>query len=388
MLLVAGGVVLAGAAIKAPCADAPHIEGSAPTRFPCYSDLSALYRSEQLGGGRIPYVDKCRPSPQPCDEYPVLTMVVMRVAGVAAGGGADAYARFFWANVAILLACALVAVWALERLGARTILFAAAPALALYASLNWDLVAVAGVTLATWSFVEERDAAAGALLGLGAAAKLYPALLLVPFCLERLRRSREREAARIFVVALGVWLVVNAPFALLAPSNWSEFFTFNASRQADYESLWRVLCHVGPCFSTRTVNVLSAAFAAAALWWIWRVVARRRPDVPRWMMSLPLLIVVLCTTKFWSPQFGLWLLPWFALSRVPLHTFALYQAAEVLEYVTRSSFFAGSSPGAGAVTFGVLAVVLIVRAVLLLRCLRAWMRDPAPVTAAIERTPA
>jgi uncharacterized membrane protein len=152
----------------------------------CYSDVTDLYEWEQLAGGRLPYLDACTPAIHPCDEYPVVSMYVMRVAAWLGGNGADDFAGFFWVNALILLGCALGTVWCLETLGARTILFAAAPTLLVYGAMNWDLVSVALAALATLLFLRGSRARTGVALGLGAAAKVYPALLLLPFGLEDL----------------------------------------------------------------------------------------------------------------------------------------------------------------------------------------------------------
>jgi hypothetical protein len=99
-------------------------------------------------------------------------------------------------------------------------------------------------------------------------------------------------------------------------------------------------------------------------------------------LFFPLLIAVLLLGKVWSPQYSLWLLPWFALTRVPFATFFAYQLAEILEVLTRYSYFNHLQTGRGA-TYAVLAVVIVVRAALLVRCLVAWLRDPTPVTSGV-----
>jgi uncharacterized membrane protein len=376
MLLVTAAVVLLGAAQKAPCANQRWVVHREGRPYPCYSDVSDLYLAEQLAGGRVPYLDPCRPAVRPCDEYPVLTMAVMWGAAAIAGGSPDAFAGFYWANIAILLACALLTTWSLERLGARTVLFAAAPMLLIYGSINWDLIPVAAVAVATMLFLRRRDLGAGVLFGIGAAAKIYPALLLIAFALERERSSR-RGAIRLVAAAAVTWLVVNVPFAIAAYPGWSEFFRSNGARFSDYESLWRILCEFGPCFGPGTVNVLSAVVTILGTWWVWRRTVRRHPALPRWAMSFPLLVVLLCASKVWSPQYGLWLLPFIALSGIPFFPFLQYQLAEVLLYMVRDLFFT-DPPGTGLVSYRMLSIVVVLRVLLLLRLLVLWMSRPLP----------
>ena len=49
------------------------------------SDLVHQLGTEQLRGGRLPYLDACAESPGQCDEYPVLTMWTMRVSAWVSG---------------------------------------------------------------------------------------------------------------------------------------------------------------------------------------------------------------------------------------------------------------------------------------------------------------
>src|SRR5689334_1174633 len=165
--------LLAGLVVKAPCASGEWA-GGIQYKHLCYSDLVPLFGTEHLDGGRLPYVNHCPPEAgQQCDEYPVLTMWFMRVAAWIGPG----YAAFFFVNVALLAAAALITAALLYRMaGARALYFALAPTLLIYGFMNWDLFAVALATAGTYFFFKRKDASAGAMLGLGAAAKLFPAL--------------------------------------------------------------------------------------------------------------------------------------------------------------------------------------------------------------------
>lgn len=380
MLALTAAMVLIGAFQKAPCASRIWVENDKETAFLCDSDIPHLWRWEQLGGGRLPYLDVCVPAEHVCDEYPVATMYAMRGIASLTGDAGDPYPRFYWASTALLLLCALLTTWCLEKMGARTLLFAAAPVLAVTGTTNWDLLPVALATFATLAFFRRRDSASGVLLGLGAVVKLYPITLVLPFGLERIRRGDKARAAVLLGAAGVVFLGLNVPFAALAFDGWSTFFRFNADRPADYDSLWAVACQFGVCPPIRIVNLGSIALAVVGTAWAWRLATRRRPDLPRWAMAFPLLVMVLLTSKVWSPQYSLWLLPWFAFTRIRTLTFLQYQIAEVLEFLVRYAFFGTLISGEG-VPYGVLAAVVVLRAVLLLRCLGAWVRDPCPVVA-------
>ena len=127
--------------------------------------------------------------------------------------------RFFWVNAILLSACAAVAAACLYLIDpGRALWFAVAPSLALQAFVNWDLLAVALTAAATLAFFRRRDGGAGALIGLGAAAKLFPGLLLVPFAADRLRQRQPDRAILLWWSAAAAWLAVNVPFVATALS--------------------------------------------------------------------------------------------------------------------------------------------------------------------------
>jgi uncharacterized membrane protein len=365
----------AGALVKEPCASGDWSDGRQYRRL-CYSDIVPLLFTERLTGGRLPYLDTCPESAgEQCDEYPVLTMYFMRAAAWASSG----VAGFYHVNALLLGILALATAAMLYAMaGMRAMFLAVAPTLLIYSFVNWDLLAVALATGATLAYLRRKDGLSGALIGLGAAAKLYPVLLLAPFILGRLR---EREKTR--ALSLGVWSVltygaVNIPFALLVPDSWATFFRFNANRAVDWDSLWFVACtrlHGGgtACdWPARVINLLSLVLfvaLAAFLYWARR---RRHPDFPRWTFGLPLIAAFLLTNKVYSPQYGLWLLPWFALSLPSLPLFAAFEAADVAVFVTRFSWF-GRLSDVGGLPIGAFQTAVVVRDAILVLCLVAWV---------------
>jgi uncharacterized membrane protein len=223
------------------------------------------------------------------------------------------------------------------------------------------------------------------LLGLGAAAKLYPALLVVPFVAGRIRGGEPDRGIHLAWAAAGTWLALNAPFALAGPAGWLEFFRFNAARAADWDSIWFIACHrltgeLG-CANTRLINVASAGLFAGSAWFVWRLKARRDPGFARWTLGFPIIVAFLLTNKVFSPQYGLWLLPWFALALPNLRLFALFEAADVAVFVTRFSWFgtlSGLDDGLAGIPIGAFEVAALARAAILIACVAAWVRARAP----------
>ena len=275
------GTMALGAASKAPCApgdwrDLPQY------RLLCYTDVVPLLDTEQLRGSRLPLLDECQPvEGRSCDEYPVLTMYVMRLTSWISGAS---YFRFYWVNVVVMTALAVqIAVMLYVANGARALYFSLAPTLLVYGTVNWDLVAVGFATAGLLAFFLQRDRLSGALMGLGAATKLYPALLVVPLIAQRIRERKPDGAIVLGWTSAGAWLLVNLPFAVLAFTGWLTFFRFNGERQDDFDSLWFIVCrHLDLCPSIRAINLWSFAVFVVSAAVVWALKARRHPPFCCW----------------------------------------------------------------------------------------------------------
>ncbi len=370
------GTLIVGFAIKAPCVIGDSLEGG--SYYLCYTDLLTLREAQQLTGDRLPYLDPCvELGSDPCDEYPVLTIWTMRIVAFVAGDSNDG---FVFLNMAILvLAASWVAVSLFRMVGRRALYFVLAPTLALYWMNNWDLVAVAFATAATLAYLRGRDGPSGVLLGLGAAAKIYPALLVIPFLAGRFRAGERDRGIRIAVAAAGTWIAVNLPFALAGTQGWWEFFRFSSERPASWNSLWYVACELATgagCTNTPTINIASAVAFVVSVALVWHLKAKRDPDFPRWTLGFPILVLFLLSNKVFSPQFGLWLLPWFALVLPNLRLFLAFQLIDIGIYVTEFSWLATGVDVGGPVglPYGAFELFAFARAVVLVLCLRDWVQ--------------
>jgi glycosyl transferase family 87 len=372
------GTLAIGFAIKAPCASGDWTDGRQYARL-CYSDNVHQLESEQLTSNRLPFLDACRPHQSiECDEYPVLTMWAMRAAAWISGPSIPGY--FTTSSIMMWAAAFVIAVLLYLLVGDRVLYFVLAPTLALYATMNWDLLAVALATGGTFLYLRRRDGWSGVLLGLGAAAKVFPALLVVPFVAGRFRGNEPDRGIRLAWAAAGTWLAINVPFILAAPSAWWEFFRYNGGRFADWDSLWYVACERATgqtCSQTDLINGASLIMFVAWAALVWVLKARRDPGFARWTLGFPILVVFLLTNKVYSPQFSLWLLPWFALAFPNLWLFVAFEAADVAVFVTRFSWFGrytGVEGGVSGIPVGAFEIALVVRAAILVLCVVWWVR--------------
>lgn len=384
--------LLVGFATKSRCASGDWGDGRAYTEF-CYTDIVPLLGTEQLTGDRLPYLDACEEFDGNCDEYPVLSMYAMRLAAWVS----NANPGYFHTNVVLLtVAAAVVAVSLYLAVGARALYFALAPTLAIYAYINWDLIAVALAAAATLAYVRRRDVWSGVLLGLGAATKLYPALLVIPFVAGRFRGREPDRGIHLAWAAAGSWLAVNLPFMVAAPGSWWTFFDFNSQRAADWDSLWFISCErlTGQgCADIGAVNLASGVLFVGLVALTWWAKNARDPGFARSSLGFPIIVLFLLTNKVYSPQYSLWLLPWFALSLPNLRLFVAFEVADVAVFLARFSWFARLE-GYDGVTLGTFEIAILVRATVLIACVVWWIRarpseaEPSPAVAARVGTPA
>jgi uncharacterized membrane protein len=354
--------------LKLPCASGDWSDGRAYRRF-CYSDIVPLYRGEQLAAGKIPYL-------QAPNEYPVGLGLYMWATSLPVDGEAN----FFLLNVLLLSAAAVATTVLLARMvGSRSLYFAAAPSLLLSAFLNWDLVPVLLATAGTLAYLRRRELASGVLLGLGAVAKLYPGYLVAPFALDAEHLRRRREALRLVVAAAAVWLAANLPIAVSSFRNWSLFFRYNSERPVDWSTLWFAGCHhvTGEliCPASELITPLSLVLFVVGSIVVWRLKVARDPQFPRWTLGFPLLVVFLLTAKVYSPQYSLWLLPWFALVAPDLKLFLLFEAADIAAFFAVFSWL-GRYTGFGGLPIGILEVVVIARSLVLIAYLVKYVTHP------------
>jgi uncharacterized membrane protein len=306
----------------------------------CYSDIQHLWLGRDIDQHVFPYLTgSITPEGQLVGgtvEYPVLTGLLIWAGAVNAtdDGG------FLLGSALLMAPFGLLTGWLLGRLARwRALVWALGPPVVLYAFHNWDLPVVAcaaGAVFAVHGWrtrrpLADRGVVAAVLLGLGFAFKLYPGAFVLPLALYVLTASRPgvldwRAALRVPVAAAVIVVLVNLPFALAGYEGWRASFTFQQLRKVDLTTnsiwYWGFRPESDPDdlpFQTTmdwlspTLVLLSFAVAVAVGWWRWR-----RDGVYPWIgVSAAMLCGFLLLHKVHSPQYTLWLLPFFVLLPVP-----------------------------------------------------------------------
>ena len=348
----------------------------------CYSDTVPLYGAELLSQGKFPYksswietdgggAPQVRYDGQIAVrymEYPVLTGVYQYLSMAVAKTYttlskvaplpvvAEVVMFFNFAAFGLALAW-LATVWASAGLAGRRVwdvaLVSASPLLIFQIFTNFDALATAFAMSGLLAWARRRPLLAGVLIGLGAAAKLYPLLFLGPLLVLGIRSGRLRDVARTALATAATWLVVNLPVMVLYPRGWSEFFRLNTRRGDDMDSLFNVVksftgwqrfrLHAGLLGaadddSTQSSRCCSYCACAAIAY-----IALTAPQRPR-LVQLAFLVVAafLLTNKVWSPQFSLWLVPLAVLAVPHRRVLLAWMTIDALVWVPRMYFLYGN----------------------------------------------
>ena len=331
----------------------------------CYNDIQPLYELRGIDTHTPPYIvaymgeDGLKAGGI---EYPVLTGLFMWGVGYLA----DDPDGYFRVTAVLLVPFALLIVLLLFRMGgSRAFYWAAAPTLALYAFHNWDLLVVAAAVAGLYLWRGGRYTAAAIMLGVGGALKLYPLLFLAPLFLERWMEGDRSGARRSVAWGLGTCFAINLPVIYLNPPSWWLTYDFHRQRGPNVDSLWaQTFPELGPS----SINAMSAALTlvtvAAVLWWCWAR-ARDRGGFPFLQASGAVLCAFLLWSKVQSPQYMLWVLPFFVLLRVGWGWWVAFTVVDVASYVGVFRYLHSLDSGSsGDAALTVMVVAVLARAAL------------------------
>ena len=314
----------------------------------CYTDISALYVDRGFSEGIFPYVQSS--SSGVYLEYPVGTGMFMYLAAVITGWVSslypDGYRAFFDVNVVLLFIPFLVTVIATALTKPknpwRAAMVVFAPTMILAATINWDLIPIALVSLALLAWSRDRPTLTGIFFGLAIVAKFYPIFLLFGFVLIAWRVKSWRPTLRVLLATVLSFLVVNIPFAIANFEGWFTFYRFNFDRAIDFGSFWYAITQIGlPTIPEGLLNYGSSAIFIILLIGIAYLV-KRAPVTPQIAQVLFLILAAfVITNKVYSPQYVLWLVPLAVLARPNWRDFLIWQSGEVIYFVAIWWFLAG-----------------------------------------------
>jgi hypothetical protein len=312
----------------------------------------------QIARGKVPYRDFHL-------DYPPGALPMFALPGLAAPGHGQnvkpgfrrTFETLMWMCGAVALLAMALTLRALRASPWVPLLFAAVAPLALGSVILsrfdlWPAVLVAGATAA---LVSARFRTGHALLGIGAAAKFYPGVLLPLAVAYTWKRRGRREALICLGLAVAVFALIFLPFVVLAPGGVWHSVSVQLGRPLQVESLGAALLlvahHVfgfGLAGETShgsqnvagtaadVLGIASTVVQAAVLVWIW-VSFARGPATSSALVraSAAAICAFIAFGKVLSPQFLIWLIPVVPLvrGRRGLWAGALLLAALVLTQV-------------------------------------------------------
>jgi uncharacterized membrane protein len=179
------------------------------------------------------------------------------------------------------------------------------------------------------TFLRGRSSLGGALLGLAAAAKFYPAVMVPVALIFVWQRDGKTAAIRAGAALVGAFAACVLPFLLLAPHGTLHPFALQFERPLQEESLGGaalIALHrltglkLGLETSYGSLNfgghratlvaAVTSAVELAALAWIWIGCLRRRLTTSSTATAaVAAVAIVLAFGKVFSPQYMIWLVP-------------------------------------------------------------------------------
>ena len=376
--------LLLGFAQKSPCINGQWSGDKQYTHF-CYSDVVPLWSDERLDVGAVPYRDTAV-------EYPVLTGAFMWLTadltrGVHAIVSSWSEVIAFVVLTSFLLGLCALVVTATTALTHRhrpydAAIFALSPLLVFHAFSNWDLLAMAFTSAAMWAWAKEKPVLAGTLIGLGVAAKLYPIFLLIAIGILAIRTRRYADPVWAAMAAGFAWCAANVPVAIAYHDGWWKFYKFSIDRPTERSTVWamaRTLSNGSlsdgdaPYWVPSGTAVALALVAALVLVMVVGLAAPVRPRLAQ--LAFLSVLAFLLTTKVWSPQYSLWLVPLIALARPRWRLVLVWQFVEILVWILTLTLLLGYDVHDHGVNYGWLMLALLIRDGLLLALAALIIRE-------------
>jgi hypothetical protein len=316
----AAGAVLLGISFYALAAWLEHGKLSDVSVYMGYADL--------MRHGSVPYRDFPF-------EYPPAALPPMLLASYMSWSYTTSFAVLMGVCGA---GCIVAAAFALRAAGAGTtrtwaalLAIGVAPlALGSVFDTHFDLWPALLAVGAMAAVVRERPVMSGVLLGLGFAAKLWPAVLL-PIAVVHLWRRKGREGAIAHMAAfVAVAAACFIPFAVLAPDGVRTMFTDQLNRPLQVESLGAAMLMAAQHLGMRPLTTvtshgaqgltgrgaglaadLSTVLEGATVIAIWVLFARRRNAGPEAVLlaSAAVVTALVAFDRVLSPQYLIWLVP-------------------------------------------------------------------------------
>ena len=298
------------------------------------SDLPRVFLHRGVGPGSLPYIDRAV-------EYPVVSGVFLYLAALVSPTPLGVLLVTALASAAVCIAITVV----LEaRFGPRAWRWAIGVPVLLYAFQNWDIFAIGALLVGLLAFEGHSDRVAGLAFGVGAAIKLFPAVVVPPLVAVRLAQGDRRGALRLVASTVATVVALNLPFIVANPSGWWWPFSFQGARNATWGSAWFYVLRIvdasvhGPS-GAHVANVVSFVALAGTLSWLVYVTKTRH--LPMFATAAAAVAICLMCSKVYSPTYDVWLVPFFVVLPLRRRLWVTFCIADVAIFATVYGHFHG-----------------------------------------------
>jgi uncharacterized membrane protein len=317
--------------------------------LPATEDVTAYYEySRRIMMGLVPYKDFAIEYPPFALVFFLLPWLVLYPAGGLQGefyDNRDFYASVFHVECFLLEVAVMLLAYRLLRkiypeasplsFTSRMIWYTlGALAISLYMMQRFDIGAAFLLLLGLYLLYDNKPGWAGVVLGLGTAAKLYPAIAL-PLALIYLWRyqSNHKGAWRCLVGFGMAGALVTLPFVLISPEGFLNFLKYHSDRGIQIETIFATIAALGhylglnPASSIvdhtsigvaspwsknlATLSTLLTVGGLLALYWLaWRKARPGNKLSTDWLVQATALVVLwfILANKVFSPQYMIWVL--------------------------------------------------------------------------------
>lgn len=207
----------------------------------------------------------------------------------------------------------------------------------IYGFYNWDFIVAYFVTLAIWLYLDKKYDWSAVVLTLSVLTKFIPGLMLFAM-LAGLPHWRPR--LRFFAISAGLWVFVNAPFALANFNVWIKLFTGYSGPNHQLQNTW-----ISMVIQTAGLgDIISGAFAGQILsggiilYLIARAVVSNKTPFEKILLSW---YAWYGAIYLFDPQMFLQLFPIVILT--PNFNFLIYRLADMFNSFIILFYFIGSN---------------------------------------------
>lgn len=291
-----------------------------------YSDTLGFY--QRISAPGLPYLNKSI-------EYPVITGFFIQLMATL---GQTRAGYYILTSLFLILFAALTTYFLYQIIPEQNRkrlwqFWIFAPSMLIFLTYNWDIIALLFVILAFYFMQKDKDLWAAFFLALGFCSKFYPIIYLLPLILKN--HSNVLKNVRIIGIFLLTAIIINLPFIFLNFNGWSYFYALNQLRNSNPDSIWTIARYFFRGLNVPTINLLSFLFFGLS----YGAVIWKFKKANTLFLCFAATLLFLIFNKVFSPQYLLWLLPFFVLlpsSNLPRWTTAWFYA---LEFSNLAAFF-------------------------------------------------